>query len=203
MRVIIMCKAPVPGKVKTRLSPAYSHKQAADMHRIMAEMVIRKVTRLFDDVQIAADNPTHPFFNSFASPIVAQGAGDLGARMTRLMQQTFEAGADGLMFIGTDSPHMSDSRLLQVALELGRYDVVIGPVEDGGYELIAMRQACPQLFEDISWSTSLVLGETLARIKSAGLSCQTLATGFDIDTPEALQRAIDAGLELPDQNLLR
>jgi len=198
MRVIIMCKAPVPGRVKTRLFPVYSPAQAARMHRLMAEAVIGRIMRLFDDVWIAADDPIHPFFEGFATAVVAQGAGDLGERMSRLMRQAFEDEIDGLMFIGTDSPHMPESRLLEAASMLTDSDIVLGPVEDGGYELIAMRQACPQLFTDIHWSTTSVLEETLARIRETGLSCRMLPVGFDIDTPEAWQRAVEAGLKLTE-----
>lgn len=198
MRVIIMCKAPVPGRVKTRLFSIYSPEQAAEMHRLMAEAVIGKITRLFDDVWIAADDPAHPFFEGSATGVVAQGTGDLGDRMSRLMWRAFEDEIDGLMFVGTDSPHMPESHLLEAASMLGDSDIVLGPVEDGGYELIAMRQACPRLFTDIHWSTASVMEETLARIKEAGLSCQMLPVGFDIDAPEDWQRAVEAGLRLTE-----
>jgi len=198
MRVVIMCKAPVPGRVKTRLFPVYSPAQAAQMHRLMAEAVIGKITRLFDDVWIAADDPAHLFFEGFAAAVVAQGAGDLGERMTRLMRQAFEDDIDGLMFVGTDSPHMPASRLLEAAAMLGDSDIVLGPVEDGGYELIAMRRAYPQMFTGIHWGTAAVLEETLARIRASDLSCRVLPAGFDIDTPEAWQRAVEAGLKLTE-----
>jgi len=205
IQLFIMCKAPVAGCVKTRLFSHkvngearegalghYSAEQAAQLHAAMAETVIHRAARLFDDICIAADDPAHPFFSGFDLPLCAQGDGDLGQRMTRLMRRGFAAGADAVMFLGTDSPHMPDSRLLQAAKALQTHDVVIGPVEDGGYDLIAM--TAPQnIFDAITWSSEKVLEQTLSHIRRLGLSCLQLDTGFDIDHPEDLERAAQAG----------
>ena len=218
IQLFIMCKAPVAGRVKTRLlrhkvnppgdillfhnSPdgkaregalgQYTNEQAAALYKSMAETVIRRASRLFDDVCIAADDPAHPFFSSFNLPLCAQGEGDLGQRMSRLMLQGFTDGADTVMFLGTDSPHMPESRLLQAMAALQDYDIVIGPVEDGGYDLLAMT-APADVFDEIAWSSGKVLGQTLFHIQRLGLSCLQLDIGFDIDYPEDLARAAQAG----------
>jgi len=191
-RVIIMCKAPVAGRVKTRLMRTYSAEEAAAIHQAMATTVINRVVRLFDDVQIAADDVAHPFFTQFDAPIVPQGEGDLGARMIRLMHDAFAQGAVSVLFLGTDSPHMSDARLIEAAGALGVNDVVLGPVEDGGYDLVAVGGDWP-IFEDVAWSTASVLDQTLANAKRLGLRCKLLSPSFDIDTPEDLARAKASG----------
>jgi len=188
VRVIIMCKAPLEGRVKTRLMSKYSAAEAAAIHRAMATMVIERALRLFADVRIAVDDLSHPFFARFAAPLVAQGEGDLGERMGRLMQAAFADGASSVLFLGTDSPHMPDVRLVQAAAALETHDTVIAPVEDGGYELIALRIDQP-VFSDVIWSSASVLDQTLTNIHRLGLSCKLLAPGFDIDTPEDLARA--------------
>ncbi|MDX8392563.1 MAG: TIGR04282 family arsenosugar biosynthesis glycosyltransferase [Mariprofundaceae bacterium] len=191
-RVIIMCKAPVAGQVKTRLMRAYSAAEAAAIHTAMATTVIERALRLFDDVVIAADDPAHPFFSRFDAPVIPQGEGDLGARMIRLMHDAFKQGAASLMFLGTDSPHIPDTRLVEAAAALAANDVVLGPVEDGGYDLVATGSDWP-IFADVAWSTASVLDQTLANIKRLGLNSKLLASSFDIDTPEDLARAEDSG----------
>jgi rSAM/selenodomain-associated transferase 1 len=192
IQLFIMCKAPVAGQVKTRLLGRYSPEQAAGLHAGMAEAVIRRAARLFEFVCIAADDPAHSFFSDFDLPLCPQGGGDLGARMSRLMFRGFADGADAVLFLGTDSPHMPDSRLLQAAAALQGHEVVVGPVEDGGYDLIAMRTA-QGLFDEITWSSEKVLEQTLSRIRRLGLSCLQLDVGFDIDDPEDLERAVRSG----------
>ena len=192
IRLFIMCKAPVAGRVKTRLLSRYSPDEAAGMHLQMATSVIERAARLFDDTCIAADDPAHPFFTGFDLPLCAQGDGDLGTRMDRLMRKAFDDGAEAVMFLGTDSPHMADSRLLQAADALSGHDLVIGPVEDGGYDLVAMTGAY-NVFNNIAWSSGHVLEQTLVHIRRLGLSCLQLDTGFDIDYPEDLERAAEAG----------
>jgi glycosyltransferase A (GT-A) superfamily protein (DUF2064 family) len=61
-------------------------------------------------------------------------------------------------------------------------DVVLGPAEDGGYYLLGMKESIPEIFDDITWSTSQVLGQTINKIKTMGLKFSLLKTLRDIDT---------------------
>ncbi|MDQ6995971.1 MAG: DUF2064 domain-containing protein, partial [Mariprofundus sp.] len=106
VRVIIMCKAPIAGRVKTRLMSHYSADEAAALHTAMAMTVIHRAKRLFEDVVIAADDVSHPFFATFALPVLAQGEGDLGERMDKQLATAFSNGASAALILGTDSPHM-------------------------------------------------------------------------------------------------
>ncbi|MDX8405372.1 MAG: TIGR04282 family arsenosugar biosynthesis glycosyltransferase [Mariprofundus sp.] len=197
IQVIIMCKAPVAGRVKTRLMASYSAEQAAALHRAMARTVIHRAKRLFSDVVIAADDPPHPFFASFDLPCRPQGEGDLGDRMTRQVACAFADGVKAVMLLGTDSPQMPDARLLAATTALPGCDVVLGPVEDGGYDLLAMRRPLP-VFAEVSWSSGEVLAQTLAHIEQLGLSVEQLETGFDVDFPADIERARQCGWQPDD-----
>jgi len=190
---IIMCKAPVEGKVKTRLMAKYTAAEAMLWHQAMAITVIERAKRLFQDVWLAVDDTAHPFFEAFELPLYPQGTGDLGMRMTHLLEQASQKNYEKILFLGTDSPHMPDERLLHAASALDEYDVVLGAVEDGGYDLIAMNGAYPMLFSDISWSSEYVLKQTLAIVQKQNLNCLVLEESFDVDTPEMLDRAKRAG----------
>ncbi|MBN4082193.1 TIGR04282 family arsenosugar biosynthesis glycosyltransferase [Mariprofundus ferrooxydans] len=195
--VIIMCKAPVEGKVKTRLMSKYTAAEATAWHKAMASTVIERAKRLFQHVWLAADDVTHPFFEPFGLPMYAQGEGDLGARMSFLMEQASQAGFEKLLFLGTDSPHMLDKRLLQASAALDDYDVVLGAVEDGGYDLIAMNRAYPALFSGITWSSEHVLQQSVDIAQEQGLNYLVLEESFDVDTPDMLHRAQQLGWQVP------
>src|SRR4029077_946978 len=72
----------------------------------------------------------------------------------------------------------------------GGADVVLGPAEDGGYYLIALRASAvaPRLFAEIAWSTGEVLPATLARCRELGLAVELLPVAADVDTPDDLHR---------------
>jgi len=191
VQIIIMCKAPVQGQVKTRLMSQYSALEAMQWHQAMATTVIERAKRLFSKVIIAVDDVEHPFFASFDLPLLPQGSGNLGTRMIHIMQQLESEG--GFLFLGTDSPHMQDERLRQAVEGLQTQDVVLGAVEDGGYDLIAMRQAYEGMLQGVDWGTEHVLQQSLALAHDAGLACKVLDVSFDVDTPDMLQRAIALG----------
>ncbi len=195
IRIIIMCKAPVAGAVKTRLMSSYSATEAAGLHMAMATTVIERAKRLFDDVVIAADNCEHPFFAAFDLPLSPQGEGDLGERMQNQMQHAFADGANAVLLLGTDSPHMDDERLLEAVWSLQTNDVVLGPVEDGGYDLLAMRNLF-SLFDHVVWSSGQVLEQTLDNIHQQELTEKQLDISFDVDFPEDIERAIQTGWDL-------
>jgi len=196
IRPIVFCKAPVAGNVKTRLQPDFTPEQAADIHAAMAYCVINRTLRLFSHTWIATDDPSHPFFRQFDASVLSQGKGDLGVRMSRLTERAIAYGARGVLLLGTDSPHMSENRLFSGMRLLRRYDVVAGPVQDGGYDLLAMRGYAPGLFQNIAWGSSTVLGDTIKHASKLGLSCRCLSTGFDVDTLDDVVRLLRSGFNL-------
>ncbi|MDX8411763.1 MAG: TIGR04282 family arsenosugar biosynthesis glycosyltransferase [Mariprofundaceae bacterium] len=190
---IIMCKAPVEGEVKTRLIPAYTPRQASEIHMAMASAAINRCARLFPHTWIAANDMRHEFFRQFGLRVAGQGDGDLGQRMARLLTLACREGAAGALFLGIDSPHMAEARILRALREIDRADVVIGPVEDGGYDLIALGGCHVSMFERIDWGGSRVCEQSLAAADAAGLSVRLLSVGFDVDQPDDVPRAVRAG----------
>jgi rSAM/selenodomain-associated transferase 1 len=195
IQVIIMCKSPVQGQVKTRLMPYYTAEQATDLHCAMASTVIQRAKALFKHVCLAVDDVGHPFFKAFSLPTYAQGQGDLGERMQYIMRQIHDK--QPILFLGTDSPHMQDKRLIQAAMRVQHdYDVVLGAVDDGGYDLIAMKSPYPMLFDGITWGSGQVLSQTQHQAQLHGLNCYTLERSFDVDTPDMLIKAIHEGWDI-------
>lgn len=194
MRVIILSKAPIPNRVKTRLMPAYSAVQAAAIQQRMTQTVISKVCSVYDDVWLAVDDMSHPFFQAMAATfnihICSQGEGSLGERMQQLMFKSFTANSAPILFLGSDSPHVSTERYQQAERHIFNHDVVIGPVEDGGYDLIAFQNNQPEVLSDIPWSTPDVCSITLHNINKLKCSVHLLDESFDLDDADDLARAL-------------
>jgi hypothetical protein len=64
---------------------------------------------------------------------------------------------------------------------LDDHDVALGPTQDGGYYLLALRAPEPRLFEDIDWSSGRELGQTRSRAGQLGLRVTDVQDTFDID----------------------
>ena len=98
----------------------------------------------------------------------------------------------GTLVIGTDCPALTPDLLRQAANALAAHDAAVVPAEDGGYVLIGMRQAAPQVFADVDWSTGRVMAQTRARLAEIGWRWQEFAPLWDVDRGEDLER-LNAG----------
>ena len=92
-----------------------------------------------------------------------------------------------MAIIGTDVPWVSRATVALALLALEGHDLAIGPARDGGYYLLALREARPALFEGIAWGTAQVLSATLGRAESLGLRVHLLEPLTDLDTIDDLR----------------
>lgn len=121
--------------------------------------------------------------------LLAQSGPDLGARMADAFARAFARGASRVALVGTDTPGVTRETVALALSALDAADIVLGPAEDGGYYLVALRGPRPALFAGIDWSTPRVLDETRARAAAAGLAVRELTPLADIDTLDDLRRA--------------
>jgi hypothetical protein len=106
--------------------------------------------------------------------------------MARSLFDAFQSGAEKVIIIGTDCPGVN-SQILATAFEkLHTFDLVLGPAIDGGYYLIALRQAIPELFVNIEWGTAQVFQKTVDIAQKLYLSHVNLSPLADVDRPEDL-----------------
>jgi len=195
--IAILAKAPVPGIAKTRLAPALGADGAANLQaRLIERTVTTARSAAIGPVTLwAASDPNHPVFRMIAAKldvaVEAQPEGDLGARMLAAV-----VAADGpAIVIGTDCPALTPEHLRAAAKGLvDGIDVVVIPVEDGGYALIGMHRPQPALFAGVAWSTSSVVAQTRCSLARLGLSWREPARLWDVDVPADLERLADAGL---------
>ncbi|MFQ5627768.1 MAG: TIGR04282 family arsenosugar biosynthesis glycosyltransferase [bacterium] len=192
--LIVFAKYPIPGFVKTRLARDIGNDAAASLYRQFITYTIRKFARPDRDykliVAVAQEQYVARFSLDFpgADQYVSQCKGELGARMQLAIKQCLDDGFKKIAVIGTDSPHLPVA-LVQDAFEvLNQNDVVIGPADDGGYYLLAVKDNFPFLFHAISWGTEQVLKQTKAVIDENKLTPAYLPENYDIDNIKNLRR---------------
>ncbi len=117
-----------------------------------------------------------------------QAAGDLGARLTAAISEGLASGAKKIVVLGSDSPHLPAARLTDALDALDRADLVLGPAEDGGYYLIAVRRFSPAIFDGVEWGSARVFEQTSRAAARAGFSISSLASFYDLDEWRDLQR---------------
>lgn len=209
----IMAKSPRPGRVKTRLCPPLAARQAAELAGAFAADVLATAGGLGGvEARLALDDagadPSDPaaarsggadppaadlraLARSFGITAEAQGGGDLGARMRRLLERGLAGGAPTVL-IGTDSPDLPRELIASAFEALGRVDVVLGPARDGGYVLVGARRAVAGLFEiDPPWGSGRVFEATCEALARTGCTFEALCAWDDVDDAAALGRLID------------
>lgn len=182
MRVALFTRWPEPGRAKTRLIPALGAESAAALHRRLTERAVAACRASGLEVEVRVTGAPLADFAAWLGAdllLVDQGDGDLGARLARA------AASGSVLLVGADIPDLTADRLRRAAAALSDAPVVIGPAEDGGYWLLGIAAAMPALFEDVSWGTSAVFAETVAKLGTPPVLLETLA---DLDRPEDLAR---------------
>jgi rSAM/selenodomain-associated transferase 1 len=187
--LIVFAKAPVAGRVKTRLEPALGAAGAAALaERLLAHAVSVSLSAGFADVELcAAPDASHPAFSRLTARYPrlqwgVQGEGDLGARMHRALTRRL-TGRERVLLIGTDAPALDTAMLQEAAQALADHDAVFVPALDGGYALVGLVRPRPELFEGIAWSTPRVMDETRERARAAGVRWIELPAVADVDEP--------------------
>jgi len=193
--LILFAKNPLPGSVKTRLSPPLTHTEAAALYRCMILDTVAMASSLcsistfifFQDDPGAAD-----CFKTIAPGIVShpQRGEDLGERMKNAFAGLFSHGFAQVAIIGTDSPDLPPEHIMKAfaLLEHEHTDVVFGPAGDGGYYLLAMKRVWEGLFTGLPWSSAGLLTASICRAENLRLGAAFLPEWHDIDTGADLKR---------------
>ncbi len=183
--IVLFAKAPIPGRVKTRLCPPLTPEQAAELHLQFALTAMKKLSSSF---RAAADIELHTDVDSDAwrnlgVTVRLQCEGNLADRMLHAFRTV---GAPS-MIVGSDAPTLP-VEYLQEILE-SPCDVTLGPTEDGGYYAIACRAPLPDaVFLGVRWSSEFTLGDTVRAAKDCGLTVGLGREWWDVDNPEDLER---------------
>jgi hypothetical protein len=187
-RLIIMVKEPRLGAVKTRLARQIGPSAATGFYRNVADRLIRRLA--FDArwntlLAIAPDTALFAPIWPAAVPRIAQGSGDIGVRMERLLR---ESGHVPRLLIGSDIPGVRAKHIADAFAMLRRNDVVLGPAEDGGFWLVGLTRVASVsgLFQQVRWSSPFALADTVAN--TSGRRVGFAATLSDVDDRDAYRR---------------
>jgi rSAM/selenodomain-associated transferase 1 len=184
---VVFARAPIPGTVKSRLASTVGAQRALEIYTQLAAGIIAAlhdparwelVVRGVPDDALADLLP----WVEGRGTLEPQGAGDLGDRMRRALEQHLEGGAERVVIVGTDCPEVTPSVIEAAFGALGDADIVYGPATDGGYYLVGARRAVPEVFHDIPWSDARTLSVSLERAGRAGYRVCVLEPLTDIDT---------------------
>ncbi|MBM4337541.1 MAG: glycosyltransferase [Deltaproteobacteria bacterium] len=188
----LFAKAPVPGQVKTRLSPELSPESAAALYEAMLCDIVDQHASERDCERALwfAPADARDWFERFTSAgwrlVPQQGVG-LAARMAALFRLHEAEGFDRIVLRGTDSPTLPAGRVGEAFAALEHSELALCPDRDGGYNLIGLRAACDDLFA-LELSHTGVLSGTLANARSLGLCAELLPAHHDVDTwPDLLR----------------
>ncbi|BFM16604.1 hypothetical protein R50073_27870 [Maricurvus nonylphenolicus] len=187
-----LAKAPVLGKVKTRMQPQLSVEQSVELHQRLVQHVVSNLVQCSDaSLQLwVSDQPESPFFQSlhqrYPLQVQLQQGQDLGQRMSNICQTVLQQ-YSAVILVGSDCPFITSRQIEQVitALDAGNQAVII-PAQDGGYTLLALTQAEWRVFEEVEWGSERVYQQTLSRLDQLGWRYHCLEALADIDRPEDL-----------------
>ena len=185
---VLFAKKPAPGAVKTRLQRLVSAHDAARLYEAMLLdcATVLHATQAATKVVAFAPADAEEALRTLLAPIgtfeyVPQPEGDLGQRMEGLMQWAFAQKAERVVLVGSDSPSLPVEYIDEGLALLREKEVVLGPSTDGGYYLVGRRKGESRIFQDVAWSTGMVLEQTLARLGTQKLGL--LPPWYDVDTP--------------------
>ena len=191
----VFAKAPVAGQCKTRLIPALGAQGAATLHQRLVRHQLgtavawrRATARARVELWCAPDT-THPFFaecaEQFGVTLHPQTGPDLGARMWLALCGAVARGERPVL-VGTDCPSLSTEDIGAAFDALNHSGAVCAPAHDGGYVLVGLARAVPELFAGIAWGSRKVMAATRAAAQRTHTSLAEMRSLPDLDTPADL-----------------
>ena len=190
--LIVFARAPVAGRVKTRLAARLGDARAARVHQRLTALALRTaLVARCGKVELHAATAHRWLFALGRRARVAvrlQRGADLGERMARATRAALRR-SRRVLLIGSDCPELAPRELRRAASWLsGGADAVLAPAHDGGYGLIGLKRRAEFLFVAMPWGSGRVYAETARRLKNASWRVRALAPIADVDRAEDLER---------------
>jgi glycosyltransferase A (GT-A) superfamily protein (DUF2064 family) len=175
--LLVIAKEPVPGRVKTRLTPPFTPRQAArlaeaalvdTLHAVAAAPATRRV--------LVLDGTPGPWLPP-GFEVLPQCAGGLDERLA----DAFAHCAGPALLIGMDTPQVTPELL---AVDFAGCDAYVGPAEDGGFWALGLARPDPALLRGVPMSTPVTGAVQRERLLAAGLRVRELPRLRDVDTAD-------------------
>ncbi len=194
--LIMFAKAPVAGRVKTRLQPTFTPAQSASLHAAflldLSERLLAGGDRWDGWLSLAGEeNAVIAEIRGFGVEVVEQAGGGLGDRMAAAIEAGLAAGYETVTLIGSDAPTLPEALVAECIGNLkgggaddpGSVDRVVSfvPSFDGGFAAISARSPLPALRGAIPWSTAETLAATIRALEGDNKLSALTAFWYDVD----------------------
>ncbi|GAA1921453.1 TIGR04282 family arsenosugar biosynthesis glycosyltransferase [Streptantibioticus ferralitis] len=179
--LLVIAKEPVPGRVKTRLTPPFSPQQAAALAEAALTDTLDAVRRAPARRRVLVLDGAPGCWLPPGFEVVPQVAGGLDERLAAAFAACSEGPA---LLVGMDTPQLSPE-LLAPALDPAswqRCDAWFGPAADGGFWALGLAAPNPSLLRGVPMSTSRTGQVQRQRLVDAGLRVCDLPPLRDVDT---------------------
>jgi uncharacterized protein len=180
LQLLVLAKAPVPGRVKTRLCPPYRPEEAARLAAAALDDVLAAVraTPAARRVLVLDGDPV--LVDTAGLEVVPQVPGQLDVRLAAAFAA---AGGGPAVLIGMDTPQVTPRLLGRAGRALARSDACLGLATDGGWWALGLRRPDPALLLGVPCSLPTTGSRQLGRLLRAGLSVTRLPRLRDVDVP--------------------
>lgn len=188
--VAVVAKECLPGKVKTRLTPALSPEGAARVASASLADTLSTVRALPADRRVL-------FFDGDVVPESADGFDVLhqpGGGLDERLGFLFDTIDGPLLLVGMDTPQVSADDLAPVFDQPER-GAWFGPAEDGGFWSLYLHDPTGDLLRGVPMSQDDTGAVQLARLTDAGLDVGLLGELLDVDTVPDAERVAEIAPE--------
>ncbi len=203
-RLIVFAKAPVEGRVKTRLIPHIGAQTATELYCLMVERIVRVATESdICPVELwCSPNYSHEFFqslkNRYSLTLHTQVGDNLGQKMFNAANWISKRPRKTVI-VGCDCPQLSTQHLESAfqILSDNHFDAVVTPAHDGGYVMIGMKENHYSLFSGINWGTAEVLNQTRKALEQLGWRWRELPSLHDLDVMQDMEDIVAVESQYP------
>lgn len=211
VQVLVLCKRPIPGRVKTRLCPPLSPLDASRLASAAIADTVQAVTlaRVVRRVLVLDDgSPARAAEVAVAAPgfdRIAQRGGTLDERLAAAFDDAAAGAGLPLLLVGMDTPQLTAQLVERAcsALLADGVDAVHGLAEDGGWWALGLRRPAPALLLGVLPSRTDTGRSQRARLDHAGLRVADLPVLRDVDTIEDARAVAELAPHLRFSALLR
>jgi uncharacterized protein len=177
--ILVLAKAPIAGRSKTRLCPPLDLEEAAAVAEASLVTTLDAVSsaRATRRVLVLEGEPG-PWLPASIDVIPQRGSG----HAARLASAFADAGAPAVL-IGMDSPQVTATMLDQAIDMLAGVgtDAVLGPAVDGGWWAIGLHRVDGRVFAGVPMSRADTGRRQLDRLECLGLRTRLLPRLRDVD----------------------
>jgi rSAM/selenodomain-associated transferase 1 len=183
-QIVVIAKEPVPGRVKTRLTPPFTPAEAAALAEaaLVDTLAAVAATPVARRVLALQGVPGRWLPDSF--DVIGQRGAGLDERIAWALTDAQETLAAPVVLIGMDTPQVTPGLLAAAAEPLvsDTADATFGMAKDGGFWLLGLRKFDPALVLGVPMSQPDTGSRQLARLERAGLRIRRLPELIDVDT---------------------